>query len=262
MRRPAQTHHRPAAHTPRWAHPYTGIQAMAVLYADGGEPTPPPAPPAAEPPKPGPPPAPAPTYTQDELSRIAAREKSQGERAGARKALEDFASEHGFGSVDDAKAFIEAARKAEQDALSEHERAQQRLKQDQDAVNAERAQIAAERRALAREQALARLGAVDLTGEDGQVTPNLQDALAMLERDLRDTPDADDQTVADTAARLKQRRPELFGATPPPGVPPQMPPAPGGAPAGGPPSRQTPSAKPGNRGLEMARLRGHARSTT
>lgn len=250
MRRPAQTRHRPANHAHGWSHPYTGIQALGVFHADGGEPTPPS--PAAEPPKPGPPPAPAPTYTQDELSRIAAREKSQGERAGARKALEDFASEHGFSSVDDAKAFIETARKAEQDALSEHERAQQKLKQDQDAVNAERAQIAAERRALAREQALARLGAVDLTGEDGQVTPNLQDALAMLERDLRETPDADQAALAAAAEALKKRRPELFGAS----AAQTLPPAPSGAPAGGNAPRQPVPGKDAVK--EAARKRAEA----
>jgi hypothetical protein len=256
MRRPAQ--HHPALTAARgWAHPYTGPAALSVFYNDGGEGTPPP---AAAPPKPGPPPAPSNTFTQEDLDRIAAKEKSQGERAGARKALEEFAAEHGFSNVDDAKKFIEAARQAQEAALSEQERAQKKLQEDQQAIESERQTIAAERRTLRREQALSRLGAIDATDEQGNPIPNLQDALAMLDRDLAALPDADDQAVADAAAKLKARRPELFGATPAPQNP-QMPPAPGGAPAGGPPPRQAPAGKPGDRGREMARLRGKVRDT-
>ncbi|NUS25036.1 MAG: hypothetical protein HOV92_12550 [Streptomyces sp.] len=222
---------------------------------------PPQTPPAAqEPPKPGPPPTPAATFTQEDLERIAAKEKSQGERAGARKALEEFAAEHGFNNVDDAKAFIEAARKAQEDALSEQERAKKKLEADQQAIATERQTLAAERRTLRREQALSRLGAVDTTDDQGRTIPNLQDALAMLDRDLAATPDADETTVAKAAGKLKARRPELFGAPPVPQNP-QMPPAPGGAPAGGPPPRQAPAGKPGDRGREMARLRGKIRDT-
>ncbi|MFJ6069060.1 hypothetical protein ACIQHU_39225 [Streptomyces tendae] len=260
MRAPAQ-HHRPglaAAHG--WAHPYTGLNALAVFYNDGGDP------PAggdpANPPKPGPPPngAPGPQFTQDDLDRIAAKEKAQGQRAGARQALEDFAKEHGFTNVDDAKAFIEAARKAQEDALSEQEKREKAIA-EREAKAEQREQAAAAReRAVRREQALTRLGAFDTADEQGNSIPNLQDALAMLDRDLAATPDADEQTVADAAAKLKARRPELFGTTTPAPTPGQMPPAPGGSPAGGPPPRQQPASKPGSRGLEMAKLRGHNRN--
>jgi len=257
MRRPAQ--HRPGpTPAPGWAHPYTGLAGLAVFYNDGGtDPAPAPSPT----PKPGPPAAPAAaTFTQEDLERIAAKEKSQGERAGARKALEEFAAEHGFSNVDDAKAFIEAARKAQEDALSEQERAQKKLEDDQKAIATERQTIAAERRTLRREQALSRLGAIDATDDQGNTIPNLQDALAMLDRDLAATPDADEQTVAEAAAKLKARRPELFGTTSPAQAG-QMPPAPGGAPAGGPPPRTAPAGRPGDRGREMARLRGKVRDT-
>jgi hypothetical protein len=259
MRAPAQ-HHRPGLAAARgWTHPYTGVRSLGVFYNDGGDP---PTGDPASPPKPGPPPNPAPTpqYTQEDLERIAAKEKDQGKRAGARQALEDFAKEYGFSNVDDAKAFIEAARKAQDDALSEQERAKKKLEADQQAIATERQTIAAERRALRREQALSRLGAVDTKDDQGNDIPNLQDALAMLDRDLAATPDADEQAVAEAAARLKARRPELFGIqTPAPG-PGQMPPAPGGSPAGGPPPRQASSSKPGDRGREMARIRGHKRN--
>lgn len=264
MRRPTQ--HRPgtAAARQAWAHPYTGVEALAVVHADGGNDDDPAQQPPTQTPKPGPPPSapPAGSFTQEDLERIAAKEKSQGERAGARKALEDFAAEHGFSNVDDAKAFIAAARQAEQDALSEQEKTRQKLERDQAAIASERDRLAAERRTLRREQALSRLGAIDATDDQGNPIPNLQDALAMLDRDLRDTPDADEQAVADAAARLKARRPELFGqAAPAPQPTAQMPPAPGGAPAGGPPARQAAVGKPGERGLEMARRRGKLRET-
>ncbi|MFF7476668.1 hypothetical protein [Streptomyces sp. NPDC008092] len=257
MRRPAQ--HRLGPTPARgWAHPYTGLAGLAVFYNDGA-PTPPA--PAPEPPKPGPPPAPTPAgqFSQEDLDRIAAKEKAQGQRAGARQALEDFAKEHGFTTVDDAKDFIAAARKAQEDALSEQEKREKDLaEREAKAVAREQATTARER-AVRREQALTRLGAFDTTDDKGNTIPNLQDALAMLDRDLSATPDADDQAVAEAAAKLKGRRPELFGTTTAQPQPNAMPPAPGGAPAGGPPPRQAPVGKPGDRGREMARLRGHIR---
>lgn len=213
MRRPTQ--HHPVT---GWAHPYTGMQAQAVFHADGGDPeSQPPVP------KPTPPPAAPPqgSFTQDDLDRIAAKEKAQGQRAGARQALEDFAAEHGFNTVDDAKAFIAAARSAEEAKKSEEQKRQEELdRREQDLAQREAA-AAAMQRSAARRAVLVGLGA---TGDD------LEDAAALL----RVTDDADDQAVQDAAAALKERRPELFGVkkTPEPNA---LPPAPGGSPAGGPP---------------------------
>lgn len=252
MRRPAHNSFGPTAAT-AWAHPYTGAAALAVFYNDGGN-QPPAAPPAVPaPPKPAPP-APGSTFTQEDLDRIAAKEKAQGQRAGARQALEDFAAEHGFANVEDAKTFIAAARKAQEDALSEQERTQKKLEADQKAIDAERQTIAAERRTLRREQALSRLGAVDAKDADGNDIPNLQDALAMLDRDLAAVPDADDQAVAEAAAKLKARRPELFGTAAPAAQTP--PPAPSGMPAPGMPRPGGSQPKPGERGLAMLKRRG------
>lgn len=253
MRRPAQHRLGPAA--TGWVRPYTGVPGMAVFYNSGADPTPP-TPPAGEPgtgtaPKPGPPAPSTVSMTQDELTALAAKEKSQGERAGARKALEKFAADHGFTTVEDAETFIAAARKAQQDALSEEERRRQELDQREQELAAKEAAAAVRERAAIRKAALLSLGA---TGTD------LEDALALLERDLRDTPDADETAVQAAAEALKARREYLFGATAPAPTPNSMPPAPGGAPAGGPPPRQTPAGKPGDRGREMARLRGHNRN--
>ncbi|MFE0207003.1 hypothetical protein [Streptomyces sp. NPDC058985] len=250
MRAPAQ-HHRPGLAAARgWAHPYTGLSALAVFYNDGGDP------PAGSDPAPAPKPGPPPNqpasgqFTQDDLDRIAAKEKAQGQRAGARQALEDLAKELGFTNPDDVKTFVATARKAQQDAMTEEERRRQELDtREQELTSREAAAVARERAAI-RTSVLAQLGA---TGSD------LEDALALLERDLRDTPDADETTVRTAAEALKDRRAALFGAAPATAPASSMPPIPGGSPAGGPPPRQAPPAKPGSRGLEMARIRGHRR---
>lgn len=208
MRRPAQ--HRPA-HASGWSHPYTGPD---VFYNDGGDPDP--AVPAA--PKPGPPPQASATFTQEDLERIAAKEKSQGERAGARKALEEFAAELGFSNIDDAKSFVEAGRKAKQEALSEQERREQEVAEREKKAAELIARVEARERAAIRKDVLVRLGA---TGDD------LEDAVALL----RVADDADEQTISEAADALKERRPELFGAKP--AAPSTLPPAPGGDPAGG-----------------------------
>ncbi|GHG33007.1 hypothetical protein GCM10018777_56260 [Streptomyces albogriseolus] len=238
MRAPAQ--HRRHGHTaaPGWAHPYTGLPGIAVFYNDGGNPP-------ADPPKPSPPPAspePVKQFTQEELERIAAREKSQGERAGARKALEELAQELGFTNPDDVKTFVATARKAQQDALSEEERRRQELERREAELAAREAAAIARERAVNRRAVLAGLGA---TGDD------LEDAAALLRVD----DDADETAVREAAEKLKERRPELFGTRPAAQTSP-LPPAPGGAPAGAPPTRSA-GDKTGNRGLEMARLRGH-----
>ncbi|MFM9373265.1 hypothetical protein [Streptomyces sp. Da 82-17] len=216
MRRPTQHRPRTAARQ-AWTHPYTGVEALAVFHADGGD-DPAPQPPAA--PKPTPPAPPQPTFTQDDLERIAAKEKSQGERAGARKALEEFAAEHGFSNVDDAKAFIAAARQAQEAAKSEEQKRQEELSRREQALAEREAAAVARERAANRRAVLVGLGA---TGDD------LEDAAALL----RVEDDADDQALRDAAAALKERRPELFG--PRQAAPNTLPPAPGGAPAGGAP---------------------------
>jgi hypothetical protein len=248
MRRPAQ-HRLGSLPAPGWAHPYTGIAGLATFYNDGG-PTPAAPGTPVEPPKPGPPPSPAATFTQEDIERIAAKEKSQGERAGARKALEDFATEYGFSSVGDAKTFIEAARKAQQDKLSEDEKRQQALdKREQDLAAREASAVARERAAI-RKAAVMGLGT---TGDD------LADALALLDRDLAAQPDADEAAVTAAAEALKTRRPALFGQTTP-SAQTTLPPAPGGAPAGGGPKPQATKDNVKARAEARARQMGFRRT--
>ncbi|GAA0554573.1 MULTISPECIES: hypothetical protein [Streptomyces] len=235
MRRPALHHPHLAATGGGWSHPYA--PSPFVFYADGGDP---PAP--GSDPAPGDSPKPAPpaqrTFTQAEVEALAAKEKAQGKRSAAK----EFAEKHGFSSIEDAETFIAAARKAQEDALSEQEKREKAIADREAAAEArEKAAVARERTAN-RRAVLVGLGA---TGDD------LEDAAALL----RVADDADDETVQEAAAKLKERRPELFGVAPA-AVPGGPPPAPGGAPAGGPPSRQAPAGKPGDHGREMLRRRG------
>ncbi|TQF05537.1 hypothetical protein E6W39_29055 [Kitasatospora acidiphila] len=177
--------------------------------------------------------------TQDTLSRLLAREKSQGERSAVRRLAADL----GFADATALKTWVDAQRAAEQAALSEAERREQAATQALAAAD-ERERRAEERlRAAIRQTALMRLGAAG-------------DGLADAERLLDVPDDADDQAVAVAAAELKARRPELFG----PAAPAVAPPAPGGAPAGGPPPRGQAPAAVGSAGLEMAKRRGYVPS--
>lgn len=232
MRRPAQ-HPLPGIRS-AWAHPYTGLTGLSVFYNDGGDPAPA-GDPAPEPPKPAPPAQR--TFTQAEVEALAAKEKAQGKRSAAK----EFAEKHGFTTIEDAEAFIAAARQAQEAALSEQEKQARQVEEDRRKLEAEKASLAEERRTVRLEQALTRLGAIDTRDEQGNEIPNLQDAMALLERELRTIPDVDPDAIAAAAGRIKARRPEFFGATPAPAAPQVLPPAPSGAPAGGPPSR-TPSA--------------------
>lgn len=271
MRRPAQHPTRPAA--PGWAHPYTGAQSLAVFYNDGGDGNQPPVPSPADlaqrapqPQTPASPPAPTGdeekvSLTQRRLNVIMRDEKEEGRRAAYRAVAEaagldpDSFDPAKFGDI------FKQAEAARQQQLSEEQRRAEELERDRQALQAEKTKleqqqtaIAEARRALAREQALTRLGALDVVDEQGQVTaPNLQDALAMLERDLRDTPDADGTALANAAEALKKRRPELFGAAP---TPQTLPPAPSGGPAGGNAPRQPASTKDAVR--EAARKRAES----
>ncbi|MFE2842548.1 hypothetical protein ACFXKS_03135 [Streptomyces scopuliridis] len=178
------------------------------------------------------------SVTQEDLSRLLAREKTQGGRAAVKKLLGDL----GFDNSEALADFITTKRDADQAALTEVERREQAAEDKLRAAEAREAQAAARERAAIRRAALAGLGAA---GDD------LSDAILLIDRALDDQPDADEEAVGAAAEQLKERRPELFGRsreTPPA--------APGGSPAGGPPSRGGVPPKPGAAGLEMARRRG------
>lgn len=178
--------------------------------------------------------------SQEDLSRLLAREKTQGGRAAVKKLL----GELGFDNAEALSAFVTSQREAEAAALTEVERREQAAAERERQAEQRLAEAEARERAAVRRALLAGLGA---SGED------LADAVALVDRALADQPDADEETVTAAAEQLKERRPELFGQqreTVPP-------PAPGGSPAGGPPPRGGTTPKPGSAGLDMARQRGY-----
>ncbi|MEU5742062.1 hypothetical protein ABZ784_29225 [Streptomyces tendae] len=282
MRRPAQhpTLSVPAA--PGWVHPYTGLPGIAVFYNDGGQEggggqapaqVPSPADLANRAPQPPAPVLPTDTaqyvldkdtgqpMTQAQFSRIMTRENTKGRNKILREVCEaaGIPFDHENTDVSRLTQALKDAETTRQAQLSEDQRRTEELEKEKQALQAEkakaeqeRAAIQAERRTLAREQALTRLGALDQVDDQGTVTaPNLQDALAMLDRDLRDNPDADTTALTAAAEALKKRRPELFGAT----APQTLPPAPSGGPAGGNAPRQPASTKDAVREAARARAR-------
>jgi hypothetical protein len=258
MRRPALHYPHLAATGSGWSHPYAPHLFSPALYADGGDP------PTGEPPASDPPAAPKPSdipkakpagprpgtaegeivVTQAWLDSRLAGEKDSGRRNGNQR----LASDLGFDSVENLRSYVDKQREAERTQLSEAERRQQELEERERKLVEREAQAAAAVHAANRRSVLVSLGA---TGDD------LDDATALLRVDNNAT---DDQ-VREAAEALKARRPELFGVTPSPTIT-TPPPAPGGAPAGGPPARQAPAGKPGDRGREMARLRGHLKEAS
>ncbi|MFG2022332.1 hypothetical protein [Streptomyces sp. NPDC048825] len=178
------------------------------------------------------------SVTQEDLSRLLAREKTQGGRAAVKKLL----GELGFDDSEALTEFIATKRDADQAALTEVERREQAAEEKLRAAEAREAQALAGERAAIRRAALAGLGA---TGDD------LDDAVLLIDRALGEQPDVDEGAVLAAAEQLKERRPELFGQARE-----SAPPAPGGSPVGGPPTRGGIPPKPGAAGLEMARRRG------
>ncbi|WP_405889510.1 hypothetical protein OG427_02960 [Streptomyces sp. NBC_00133] len=182
--------------------------------------------------------APSGGVTQEDLSRLLAREKTQGGRAAVKKLLGDL----GFDNSEALTEFITTKRDAEQAALTEVERREQAAEEKLRSAETREAQALARERAAIRRAALGGLGAA---GDD------LDDAVLLIDRALHDRPDADEEAVVAAAEQLKERRPELFGQARE-----TVPPAPGGSPAGGPPKRGGVPPRRGAAGLEMARRRG------
>lgn len=186
---------------------------------------------------------------QEELSRRFAREKDQGRRAGVR----DLLTQLGFESAKALTEYVQSQRQAEQQQKdAERERLSEVERREQTAAERERQAREREAAATAREQDAARRTALVALGATGT---ELEDAAVLLAREIE--PDADENTLARTAEELKQRRPELFGAPAP-----QAPaPPPSGSPAGVPARTGGTPPQPGQFGLDIARRRGHLKTS-
>lgn len=178
--------------------------------------------------------------TDDEIQRIAAREKAQGERSGTKTVLETL----GFTTAEEAKKFVEEQRAAQAAAMTEQQRqAAETAAQKQEAERTKAEAAAATARA---NRTVALVAAGVQPGENGV---NLEDALALLHVPA----DADTATVTTAIEALKTRRPELFVAAPPA---PRQPPLPNGAPAQQPPPNgSTGGTVPGAKGKAEAARR-------
>lgn len=176
--------------------------------------------------------------SQEDVQRIAAREKDQGARAERRRILTSLGLDPETGKLEDVKTALDAARDAEAARLSEAER-RERAAEQREQQAAERERIANERSHRARlTEVLAVAG----------VTPEARDDARTL---LASVPaDAEDDAIAEAVAALKTRLPALFGAQPQ-----TPPPLPSGGGTGTPP-RPQPTGDAYTRGLERARAMG------
>lgn len=232
MRSPAQTDTDPAATGTDPSAAPAGVPSPADLAARQAQQpstTPAPSGPATVPPG-----EQEVTFTQRRLKKMMADEKDDGRRAAYRAIAEaagldpeDFDPTK-FGEV------FKQAEAARQQQLSEEQRRAEELQRREQAIQAredaaaQREKDAADRDRSSRiRAALVKLGA---TGDD------LEDAAALL----RVADDAGDDDIAKAAEQLKERRGEMFGATPAPRT---LPPAPSGGPAGGNAPRQPSGTK-------------------
>lgn len=176
------------------------------------------------------------TFTQEELTAIASKEKDQGRRAERSALLEGT----GFESIDELRAAAKAAREAEEARLTDAQRREREIEQRETTLAERELANAARAASLARRTALVSVGAI---GED------LKDAEALLAARL--PVDADEAAITAAVAEVQTRRPELFGAAPAAG----RPPAPDARLRGVPPRAPVPLNEKGARGRAEAERR-------
>lgn len=162
---------------------------------DGGDGGDPPEPPNEPEPR---------TLTAKELEAITAR---SADRA-SRKATKDLAKEFGFESVADLKAWAEAQRKAEKDAMDDKDRALAEAAEATRAAEALRSSLASDR--LDTEIIRAVLA-------EGVTDKKKQNRIAVLVRtdldsDLVNDEDAWEEAITEALSSVKEDTPELFAA--------------------------------------------------
>jgi hypothetical protein len=177
-----------------------------------------------------------PGLSQDEVNRIAAREKESGKRAGMQSVLETL----GVADVKEAKAVIEAARAAEDANKSEMQKAIDKAQAETTRAQQTTTELQQERQSLAAERALLRAGILS----DEQVA----ELVPLVTAKVSESVDA-----AAAVEQLKVTFPQLF--TVPTNA---VPPPPSGEPASGgtPPAPRIADAR--ERGRERARRANEA----
>ncbi len=153
---------------------------------------------------------PAATFTQEQVTAIGAREKSEGRNA----ALREVSDQLGM-SVEDAKTFLAAAKAADDANKTEAQRALDAATTARAEAETARSEAAADRHAARVERLLTTSGAANV---------------AVAARALDVTVGADEAAVSAAIEQLKTDAPGLFGAAPSaphtdPSRPPATPPA-------------------------------------
>lgn len=190
------------------------------------------------------------TVTQKRLNVLLTREKDQGRQAALRALATDAGLDPDTIDATQLKQVLADARALKDAQLSDEQRRTAEFERREQAVAAKEAEaataLAAARTQLQEAQRTAALAGLGAADED------LEDALVLLDKALKDTDAPDNDAIAEAARDLKKRRPALFGTAETTVPKPATPPAPSGSPAGGPPQRQTPVGKPGDAGRRMA----------
>lgn len=159
------------------------------------------------------------TFTQEELDRIATREKQRGEQAAQRQVAEDLGV-----SLDEAKRIITEHRTREESEKSEAQKARDQAEKEKADAEKAKADAARERYDTRVERALLRAGVPDDEGK-----------LDRVKRMVTAEVDADQDAISADVAQLKEDFPQLFaqqqsngGGRAPSGDPPGNPPKPKG----------------------------------
>lgn len=135
------------------------------------------------------------TFTQDDVTRIAAREKDQGKRSGQREILDML----GVESVDDVKSFMDKQREAEEARMTEADKAKKAAERDKAEAEAIRAEALAERYNARVERELLKAGVAE--GSIAKVS-------RLVEVD--DPANADSEVITAAVADLRKEMPQLF----------------------------------------------------
>lgn len=133
------------------------------------------------------------TFTQEDITRIATREKQEGRTAATAELLKQL----GVDNLEDAKAALKRHRDAEDATKTEAQRLADKAAKDSSEAAIARAEAAQERMAAKIERALVRSGVADATLDD----------VAKL---VSVPTDADDATIKAAVDALKERMPMLF----------------------------------------------------
>jgi hypothetical protein len=133
-------------------------------------------------------------FSQDDMTRVAAREKDQGKRQGQREVLEAL----GFGSLDEARDFAKLLKDAEAAQLSEVERAKRDAEKAKSEAESIKAEAKRDRYMALVERELLKEG-IDLN--------HVAKLSKLVEADVNSSP----EDIATAVADLKADMPSVFG---------------------------------------------------